>query len=81
MNKWCWWINESQDPEVHGGFIPSQVTEDTPDHVPCPHKGSWGATLAEAKAECAIENERLGLTAERVLEIRVSSMRVSTVRR
>ncbi len=79
----CFWIDETQDPDVHGGYVPSVVTEGEAGHSPLLGKGTaaapwiWGATLVAAQAVCEAENTRLGLTPKDVLAIRMSSMLVS----
>jgi hypothetical protein len=80
----CFYI--PADAHVDGkGFVPSMVTENEPGHAPLVGNGEfaepwyWGLTLDKANAIAARENERLGLTADDVTEIIVSSMRTSTI--
>lgn len=79
----CYWINEAQDPGVHGGYVPSVVVEGEAGHTPLLGDGTaaapwvWGATLEAAQAACEATNARLGLTPGDVLAIRMSSMLAS----
>lgn len=80
--RYCWYIDPSQDPEEHGGYVPSMVKENESGHYPMtgdPAKLQtpwiWGNTYDEAVATAKRENERLGLTEEDVTLIIVSSMR------
>lgn len=80
---YVYWVDETQDAREKGGFQPSMVFENYPGHYPMMVDGQpviWGETLEEARTECRTQNAERGLTAERVLEIRASSMRVSQVR-
>lgn len=74
----CFYI--PADAYVEGkGFVPSVVTEGEPGHAPLTGNGAfaepwyWGDYEA-AKAHAALENARLGLTAEDVAKIVASSM-------
>lgn len=83
-DRWCYWINEAQDPALYGGYVASVVTENEPGHTPIPRgnhyaANAWGLTLDEAKDVAAEQNAALGLTPDDVLEIRMSSMRASNV--
>lgn len=80
--RWCYWIDEVQDPARYSGYIASRVTEGEPGHAPLvigsrPAYGVWGTTLEEAKTTAAAQNAALGLTPDQVLEIRLSSLRAS----
>lgn len=82
--RWCYWIDEVQDPKQYGGYIASIVTEGEPGHTPIPGgskdvPGVWGYTLQEAQDEAAEQNAKLRLSPGQVVEIRLSSMRVSNV--
>ena len=78
--RWCYWINETQDPNEHGGYVPSVVTENEPGHQPLLGSGEgaapwvWGKTLAEAKATCKAANEKRGFSDEDCWNIVASSM-------
>lgn len=79
----CFWINETQDPAEHGGYVPSAIVEGEAGHAPLLGNGTgaapwvWGTTLEAAQARCTAENARLGLTTRDVVDIRISSMRAS----
>jgi hypothetical protein len=63
------------------GYIPSLVIENEPGHDPlkghgaCAEAWHWGATYEQARAICAAENARRGISAEDALTIVMSSMR------
>jgi hypothetical protein len=78
----CFYI--PPDAYVEGkGFIPSVVTENEPGHAPLGGNGDfaqpyyWGDTYEKAKATADAENAKLGLTADDVNDIILSSMRAS----
>ena len=79
---YCYWINETQDPEEHGGYVPSVVVRNEGGHFPLKGNGPcaapwvWGKTLGEAKKVASRSNHNLGLTPEEVDEIVASSMKV-----
>jgi hypothetical protein len=74
----CFYIPFGQCDDA--GYIPSAVTEDEPGHAPLTGRGAhsapwhWGKTYEEAKAICAEENARLGLSEDDVTAIVASSM-------
>jgi len=85
LGNYCYWINETQDPEEHGGFVPSIVVRDESGHFPlkgkppCAAPWVWGKTLDEAKKVASrINYKDLGLTPEAVDEIVASSMKAQT---
>jgi hypothetical protein len=82
----CFYIPAEQyDAE---GWIPSWVTEDEPGHAPLAGDGPeggrrpwhWGRTYEEARAVCAAENERLGVTPDDAFRIISSSMAAGRTR-
>ena len=71
MSEMCYHIDIMQDPDKHGGYVPSVVYPDKAGHYPLEGNGSmsqpwiWGDTLDEARLICAGMNKtRLGLTNE-----------------
>ena len=70
MSEMCYHIDITQDPDKHGGYVPSVIYPDKAGHYPLEGNGSmsqpwiWGDTLDKAQATCAKANERLGLTKE-----------------
>lgn len=83
-SRFCYWINPTQDPKKHGGYVPSAVFENEPGHTPMggdpeSHQSAWiwGETLTEARRICAQANTDLGLMEEDVFAIITSSMAAS----
>lgn len=80
--QFCCYIDPTQDPDVHGGFVPSLVFADEPGHRPLIGQGDgsapwvWGKTLKEAERVCRYHNEtRLGLSptdVDRIIDQSVS---------
>ncbi len=83
--KKCYYINPTQDPDKHGGYVPSLVKEGEAGHQPFTGDGSpmaepwiWGKTLEKAEKACDQMNlKRFNLTPVEADEIIASSMRVS----
>ena len=82
--RWCYYVCE-QDPDEHGGYVPSMVEEGVAGHglmtglYPCPAKGSapwiWGQTLDEAREVCdRFNQDRLGISPDEASDIVLSSM-------
>ncbi len=86
MKRQCYYINPSQDPNKHGGYVPSLVVQDEPGHSPMTGQGEgaapwvWGKTLDEAEAACKAANAKRGISELDAFEIVASSMRVSKTR-
>lgn len=80
--RFCYYISPSQNPETHGGYVPSLVNENEAGYSPMLGNGAgarpwvWGKTLPEAEAVCAKANADLGLSDRDVTVIIASSMRV-----
>jgi len=78
---WCYHIDETQDPTLTCGWVPSVVVKGEWGHWPLTGTPGgeaplvWGATLEEAKVRCVEENKKLGVMPERAIEIVLSSMR------
>jgi hypothetical protein len=83
--QWCYWINESQDPKEHGGYVPSLVTENEAGHSPLIGRGKcaapwvWGKTLKEAKQVCELANARRGIDNKTAFRIVASSIAASEI--
>ena len=81
MTAFCYYINPAQDPDEHGGYVPSMVRRGESGHFPMLGRGAyatpwiWGKTLAEAENVCEQQNIKLGLNPNQVNEIIASSMR------
>jgi len=77
---WCYHIDETQDPALTCGWVPSVVVKGEWGHWPLTGKPGgeaplvWGATLEEARVRCDEENKKIGVTSERAIEIVLSSM-------
>lgn len=75
-----YWIDPTQDPAEHGGFVPSVVTEGDPDHVPMLGTGAaarpwiWGTDLETAKQAADKANADLGIAADEARTIVARSM-------
>lgn len=78
--RWCYYVPEAQDPEVHGGYVPSMVEENEPGHSPMLGRGEgsapwiWGKTLKEAQEVCDRFNADMGIDKETAFRIVASSM-------
>jgi len=77
--NWCYWVSETQDPQKHGGYVPSLVKENESGHYPMVGNEKqapwvWGKTLAEAQATCKAVNASAGISEERAYKIVASSM-------
>jgi hypothetical protein len=77
----CYFINPTQDPKEHGGYVPSAVYENESGHFPMLGQGDyaqpwlWGETLAGAEAIAdKINREDLGLSPRDVDQIISRSM-------
>jgi hypothetical protein len=74
----CFYIPAEQFDE--NGYIPSLVTEGQAGHAPLtgngPHASPWywGKTYEEARAVCAAENAKLGISPEDAARIVLSSV-------
>ena len=81
----CYWISPSQDPAVHGGFVPSIIYENEDGHFPLVGKGEgsapwiWGKTLDEAEALAKSMNEKRGISEEEANEILLLSFRAANL--
>ena len=81
----CYWISPSQDPTVHGGFVPSIVYENEDGHFPLVGNGEgsapyiWGNTLEEAEAVAKSANERRDISEEEANEILLLSFRAANL--
>ena len=81
----CYWISPSQDPAVHGGFVPSIIYENEDGHFPLVGKdeGSapwvWGKTLDDAEALAKSMNEKRGISEEEANEILLLSFRAANL--
>ena len=83
-NRRCYYINPSQDPDKHGGYVPSLVTENEAGHAPLLGDGHpisqpwvWGDTLDKAEKHAAKKNADKGLSKQDVRKIIYSSMSAS----
>lgn len=81
--KYCFWMNECQNPKEHGGYVPSIVIEDDPGHYPmvgdpkkCQAPWVWG-DLETARRIAKERNNSMGISDERAREICDSSIRAS----
>lgn len=79
--KWCYWVSETQNPELYGGYVPSLVRENEPGHSPMvgnPERIQapwvWGKTLEEAQQVCDKMNAKMGIDKREALRIVGSSM-------
>lgn len=79
--RWCYWVDEVQDPTIHGGYVPSVVVADEPGHYlldgdPADHRAAyvWGATAAEAKEIAMAANLERGISEREASDIVMSSM-------
>ena len=81
----CYWISPSQDPAVHGGFVPSIIYENEDGHFPLVGKGEgsapwvWGKTLDEAEALAKSMNEKRGISEEEANKILLLSFRAANL--
>ena len=79
----CFYVNPHQDPEEHGGFVPSAVYANEPGHSPVLDEFDqlviWGETLADAKGVCEKANDALGLEPKDVDKIIARSMLLSRI--
>lgn len=60
----CYWIDPTQDPGAHDGWVPSLVIENEPGHSPLTGDGNalaapivWGQTLDQAEGVCERQNQ------------------------
>ena len=87
QHRWCYMILPTQNPAIHGGFIPSICIEDQPGHYPLMGRGEgagpwvWGDTLEKAEAICDEKNKALGLSELDVTKIVASTFRASRPKR
>ena len=78
--RFCYYVEPTQDPKVHGGFVPSTVFENESGHFPMVGQGElavpwvWGGTLADAEGVCEKTNRDLGLSPRDVDKIISRSM-------
>jgi len=76
----CYYIDASQDPADHGGYVPSLVIENENGHRPMTGRGRfseawvWGSTLEKAQVVCISANAERGVTEADAWEIIGSSM-------
>lgn len=84
----CFYIDESQDPADHGGYVPSLVVENEPGHSPMTGNGVgaapwvWGDTLQQAQSIAEERNlEMFKVTRQEAIDIVMSSMAASLRRR
>lgn len=82
MSRKCYTIPITQDPALHGGFVPSLIIEGEPGHRPMTGQGKhampwvWGETLEQAEATCAAYNlKHFGIDENSHLEILFSTFR------
>ena len=78
--RWCYYVCE-QDPDEHGGYVPSMVEEGVAGHAPLTGRGKgsapwiWGQTLDEARKVCdRFNQDRLGISLDEASDIVLSSM-------
>ncbi len=77
---WCFYINPTQDPAEHGGYVPSVVEHGKPGHWPMMGRDElaqpwvWGATLKEAEVACEEMNAEHGMSKLDAIKIVLSSM-------
>lgn len=81
--RMCYYVSPTQDPDEHGGYVPSVVYEGQPGHCPLvgdPDKHQapyiWGQTLEQAEETADRANTRMGLTQADVFGIIGSSIGV-----
>ena len=80
MSRSCMWINETQNPDIYGGYVPSLVNENEAGHRPMLGKGEhsspwvWGKTLKEAQEVCIEYNKQKGISEKEAFEIVTFSM-------
>lgn len=77
--RWCYTIVETQDPALHGGYVPSLVIEGDKGHRPMIGRDNapwvWGKTLDDAQATCrAYNEEQLGISEEEQTRIVLSTL-------
>lgn len=80
-NRFCYWVNPVQDPDEHGGYVPSCVKEGVSGHFPMTGKGDcsapwvWGKTYEQAVEICeSMNRNKLELSRKEVDKIIASSM-------
>lgn len=80
-NRFCYYIDPTQDDDKYGGFVPAMVTENETGYSMMTGNGKfaspwvWGKTLQQAEEVCAHKNKNsLGLSADDVSAIIGSSM-------
>lgn len=77
---WCYVIPVEQDINLHGGYVPSLVVEDDPNHYPMTGKTedqlpwTWGDDLNGALETCRKVNSRMKVDATEMDRIISSSM-------
>jgi hypothetical protein len=77
--RWVFWINATQDPAEHGGYVPSKVDENEDgyaDFTGNEHAAPWvwGDTYDAACRVAAEENDKRGYTADEARDVVASSM-------
>jgi hypothetical protein len=77
--KWCYYVNPTQDPAEHGGYVPSVVEAGKPGYWPLIGREGgqpwiWGTSLQEAEATCESLNAGRGLAKVDAIRIVLSSM-------
>lgn len=77
---WCYYVDPTQNPKEHDGYVPSVVFENVPGHYPMLRtqgQAPWvfGATLEQAEIICRRVNAQRGLSERDVTKIVASSMR------
>ena len=81
----CYYISPTQDPAVHGGFVPSIIYENEDGHFPLVGNGEgsapyiWGNTLEEAEEVAKSANARRGVSEEEANEILLLSFRAANL--
>ncbi len=80
---WCYTIPLEQNTGLYGGYVPSMVVEDDPNHYPMLGKGDhaapwvWGEELEQALRICTNKNNDMGISHAEADRIIGSSMRAA----
>lgn len=81
----CYYIDPTQDPTTHGGFVPSAVWEKESGHNPLVGSDDfaqpwiWGETLADAEGVADKLNREHGLSPKDVAQIISRSMLLARI--
>ena len=75
---WCYAIPIGQDPQKHGGYVPSVVIRNVSGHWPMTGRDGgepwiWGQKLKAAEDACAAKNAQRGITKDKAWEITCST--------